>query len=109
MATPIIMPRQGNTVESCIITKFNKQVGDTVAVGDILFAYETDKAAFEEEAKEAGTVLQIFFAEGDDVPCLTNVMVIGNPGESFAEFAPNGAAPAAQTAWEKRTVASAAR
>ena len=96
MATPIIMPRQGNTVESCIITKWNKKVGDPVAVGDVLFAYETDKAAFEEEAKEAGTVLQIFFEEGDDVPCLTNVMVIGNPGESFAEFAPSaeGAAPA---------------
>ena len=100
MATPIIMPRQGNTVESCIITKFNKQVGDQVAVGDILFAYETDKAAFEEEAKEAGTVLQIFFAEGDDVPCLTNVMVIGNPGESFAEFAPKGAGEAAPAAAE---------
>ncbi len=104
MATPIIMPRQGNTVESCIITKWNKKVGDPVAVGDILFAYETDKAAFEEEAKQEGTVLQIFFEEGDDVPCLTNVMVIGNPGESFAEFdpkagsAPAEAAPAAETA-----------
>ncbi|MBR0464190.1 MAG: 2-oxo acid dehydrogenase subunit E2 [Clostridia bacterium] len=94
MATPVIMPRQGNTVESCIITKWNKQVGDQVAVGDILFAYETDKASFEEEAKVAGTMLQIFFAEGDDVPCLTNVCVIGNAGESFAEFAPAGAEPA---------------
>ena len=105
MATPVIMPRQGQSVESCIITKWNKQVGDSVAVGDILFSYETDKAAFDEEAKEAGTVLAIFFNEGDDVPCLTNVMVIGNSGESFAEFDPNGAstapaeaAPAAETA-----------
>ena len=54
MATPVIMPRQGQSVESCIITKWNKQVGDSVAVGDILFSYETDKAAFDEEAKEAG-------------------------------------------------------
>ena len=66
MATPVIMPRQGQSVESCIITKWNKQVGDSVAVGDILFSYETDKAAFDEEAKEAGTVLAIFFNEGDD-------------------------------------------
>ena len=51
MATPVIMPRQGQSVESCIITKWNKQVGDSVAVGDILFSYETDKAAFDEEAK----------------------------------------------------------
>ena len=58
MAVAVIMPRQGNTVESCIITKWNKKKGDTVAVGDILFSYETDKAAFDEEAKEAGTMLE---------------------------------------------------
>ena len=101
MAVAVIMPRQGNTVESCIITKWNKQKGDAVAVGDILFSYETDKAAFDEEAKEAGTMLDIFFEEGDDVPCLTNVCVIGAPGESVDEFRPNGegdSAPAAEGA-----------
>ena len=61
MAVPVIMPRQGNTVESCIITTFNKNPGDTVAVGDILFSYETDKAAFEETATVAGTLLANFF------------------------------------------------
>ncbi len=88
MATPVIMPRQGQSVESCIISKWNKKVGDTVNVGEILFSYETDKASFEEEAKVGGTILAIFFNEDDDVPCLTNVCVIGNPGESFAEFDP---------------------
>ena len=63
--------------------KFRQKTGDPVAVGDILFAYETDKAAFEEEAKEAGQVLAIFFEEGDDVPCLTNVMVIGSAGPAI--------------------------
>jgi len=99
MATPVIMPRQGQSVESCIISKWNKQVGDTVSEGEILFSYETDKASFEEEAKVSGTILAIFAKEDDDVPCLQNVCVIGNPGESFAEFDPNGAsasdAPAA--------------
>ena len=37
MAVAVIMPRQGNTVESCIITAWNKKPGDTVAVGDVLF------------------------------------------------------------------------
>lgn len=89
MATPVIMPRQGQSVESCIITKWHKQKGDQVAVGDILFSYETDKASFEEESKVSGVMLDIFFEEGDDVPCLTNVCVIGNPGESTAEFNPD--------------------
>lgn len=88
--TPVIMPRQGQSVESCIIGKWHKQVGDAVAVGDVLFTYETDKATFDEPAKVAGTLLAVFYAEGDDVPCLTNVCVIGQPGDSIAQFDPNG-------------------
>ncbi|MDL2206209.1 2-oxo acid dehydrogenase subunit E2 [Eubacteriales bacterium OttesenSCG-928-N13] len=95
MAIPVIMPRQGQSVESCIITKWHKQPGDSVAVGDILFSYETDKAAFDEESKVNGTLLGLFFQEGDDVPCLLNVCAIGAPGESFSDLDPNaGAAPA---------------
>ena len=95
MATPVIMPRQGQSVESCIIGKWYKQVGDKVAVGDDLFTYETDKAAFDEAAKVDGEILAIFFHENDDVPCLTNVCVIGEKGEDFSAFDPNGsAAPA---------------
>ena len=51
MASPVVLPRQGQSVESCIITQWHKQEGDTVAVGDVLFTYETDKATFEEQAK----------------------------------------------------------
>ena len=90
------MPKQGQSVESCIVTEFKKKPGDKVEVGDILFTYETDKASFEEDAKVAGTVLACFFQDNDEIPCLTNVMVIGEPGESFAEVAPGGEAPAAQ-------------
>ena len=97
MAQVVIMPKQGQSVESCIVSEFKKKVGDQVAVGDVLFSYETDKASFDEESKVAGTVLACFFADGDEIPVLTNVMVIGNPGESFAEFAPSGAAPVAAT------------
>ena len=96
MAQVVIMPKQGQSVESCIVSEFKKKVGDQVAVGDVLFSYETDKASFDEESKVAGTVLACFFADGDEIPVLTNVMVIGNPGESFAEFAPSGAAPVAE-------------
>ncbi len=94
MANVVIMPKQGQSVESCIVTEFKKKVGDKVAVGDILFSYETDKASFEEESKVEGTVLACFFKDNDEIPVLTNVMVIGKEGESFAEFAPTGAAAA---------------
>lgn len=90
MATPVIMPRQGNTVESCILTEWFVKKGDKVKEGDLLFSYETDKAAFEEESRVNGTVLEIFFNEGDDIPVLTNVCVIGEEGEDITPFIPGG-------------------
>lgn len=95
MATPVIMPRQGQSVESCIIAKWHKQKGDKVEVGDILFTYETDKATFDEEAKVAGTLIDVFFEEGDDVECLLNVCVIGDEGVDTAYFRPTGGEEAA--------------
>ena len=91
MATPVIMPRQGQSVESCIIGKWHKAVGDRVAEGDLLFTYETDKATFDETSKVSGEMLEIYFQEGDDVPCLMNVCVIGNKGEDTSSFNPHGA------------------
>lgn len=95
MSTMVIMPRQGQSVESCIIAKWYKKKGDSVAIGDLLFSYETDKASFEEESKVDGVILDIFFEEGDDVPCLSNVCAIGQPGElTVSEASVKAAEPA---------------
>ena len=91
MAIPVLMPRQGQSVESCIMGQWYKTAGEKISEGDILFSYETDKASFEEEAKKDGILLATFFEEGDEVPVLANVAVIGNEGESFDEFMPGKA------------------
>ena len=88
MAIPVIMPKQGQSVESCILTGWNKKKGDPVKKGDILFSYETDKASFEAEAEADGIILETFFADGEEIPVLTNIAVIGQPGESADEFRP---------------------
>ncbi len=98
MATPVIMPRQGQSVESCIVTKWHKRVGDAVNEGDVIFSYETDKAAFDEEAKVSGTLLAVFFEEGDDVPVLTNICAVGAAGEDYSAFAPVGSSAGATAA-----------
>jgi pyruvate dehydrogenase E2 component (dihydrolipoamide acetyltransferase) len=84
MAFSVIMPRQGQSVESCIIAKWFKKQGDAINIGDLLFSYETDKAAFDEESKVAGTILAVYAEEGDDVPVLAPVCLIGNPGEDIS-------------------------
>ena len=47
------------------------------------------------EAKLDGTILEIFFNVDDDIPVLTNVCVIGKPGEATAGFNPKNALPVA--------------
>ena len=114
MANAVIMPKAGITVESCIIGEWLKKVGDHVNVGDVLFTYETDKASFECESTAEGTLLEIFYGEGDEVPCLLNVCAVGNPGEDCsalrgaggAEAAPAAAAPAAAPAAAAAPVAA---
>ncbi len=99
MAVAVIMPRQGQSVETCIITEWLKKKGDPVKTGDILFSYETDKASFDGEAMADGILLEIFAAAGDEVPVLTNIAVIGNAGEDVNAYRPGGqAAPAAESA-----------
>ncbi|MBS1408173.1 MAG: 2-oxo acid dehydrogenase subunit E2 [Oscillospiraceae bacterium] len=88
------MPKEGITVESCIIGEWKKNVGDAVAVGDVLFTYETDKAEFECPSTAAGTLLAKFFEDGDEVPCLVNVCAVGNPGDAYEFLKPGAEAPA---------------
>ncbi len=98
MATLIVMPKQGNTVESCILTKWLIKEGEAVKAGAPLFAYETDKSAFEEAAPADGTLLKQLRDEGDDVPVMEGVCVIGQPGEDISGFL--ASAPQAQPAVE---------
>ena len=92
MATAVVMPKQGNTVESCIIVGWRKQAGDRISAGEVLCEAETDKALIEVESPADGTILSLFFQEGDEVPVMTNIAVIGDPGEDFEGLRPAGAA-----------------
>lgn len=98
MANAVLMPKAGITVESCIISTWEKKVGDEIKIGDILFTYETDKASFECESTAEGTLLEIFYGDGDEVPCLVNVCAVGAPGEDCSALRPASDAPAAEEA-----------
>jgi pyruvate dehydrogenase E2 component (dihydrolipoamide acetyltransferase) len=86
MSTAVIMPKQGQSVETCIITRWFKSKGESVSIGDILFSYETDKASFDLESPVEGILLDIFFGDGAEVPVLENVAVIGKRGETIESF-----------------------
>jgi len=86
MIVPVIMPRQGQSVESCVITNWYKSKGDSVSEGDVLFSYETDKASFEEESGVSGILVDIFYNEGEEVPVLSNVCSISVEGGAQQAF-----------------------
>ncbi len=83
MATPILLPRLGNTVESCILVDWKVAVGDTVAEGDVIAEVETDKAVMEVEASAGGTVLALLFSPGDDVEVMAEMAVVGEADEVY--------------------------
>ena len=75
------MPRQGQSVEACTIVRWLKQPGENVGSGEVLCEIETDKAAFEVESTASGTLLAQFVPEGEEVPVLTPIAAVGEPGE----------------------------
>ena len=88
MATPVEMPKLGNTVEQCLLVAWHKHKGDTVRAGEVLAEMETDKATFDLTAPTDGTVLELFFDDGAMVPVFTNVCVIGAVGEAIEDYRP---------------------
>ena len=100
----VVMPQLGNTVESCLITRWLVGVGDDVTAGTVVCEVETDKSVMEVPAGTAGTVLALLAGAGDDVPVLQAILAIGEPGEQV----PAVAAPAAQTATRTAVPDSAA-
>ncbi len=92
MATAVVLPKPGNTVESCILVSWKKQVGDQVVAGEALCDIETDKALVEVESTASGSLLALFFEEGEEIAVFTNIAAIGRPGDSFEALRPAVAA-----------------
>ncbi|MDA3811188.1 MAG: dihydrolipoamide acetyltransferase family protein [Spirochaetaceae bacterium] len=101
MADKVLMPKQGNSVESCIIVAWLKKEGDKVAIGDIICEVETDKATIEVESSFEGTLLKTFYEEEDDVPVHNLIALIGEPGEDISSYSESDQAAEADAAEEK--------
>ncbi len=95
MAKLVVMPKLGLTMTEGLVSRWLKAEGDAVKEGEPLFEVETDKLTNTIEATASGTLLKILAKEGDTLPCLAGVAVIGKPNEDISELVP-GAAPKAE-------------
>jgi pyruvate dehydrogenase E2 component (dihydrolipoamide acetyltransferase) len=107
VAHVLIMPRQGNTVESCIIVRWKASEGASVAADETICEVETDKASFDVPAGAAGMLIKILRPEGDDVPVLEPIAVIGQKGEDWRSAVGGNASPSAAAGgrWDSSTAA----
>ena len=100
MATIVVMPQLGNSVESCIIVEWTVAEGDAVSLDQTLCSIETDKSTMEVPSTAEGTVLKLLWDEGDEVPVKDPLIIVGAPGEDVSGLVPGsgaaeaGAAPA---------------
>lgn len=91
----ITLPQLGETVTEGTITRWFKQVGETVAADEPLFEVSTDKVDTEVPSPIAGTLLEIRVPEGDTVAVGTVIAVVGDSaGAPAPAAAPAAPAPA---------------
>ncbi|MFN2133157.1 MAG: dihydrolipoamide acetyltransferase family protein [Anaerolineae bacterium] len=76
MATEVILPKLGQTMEEGTIVEWLKNEGEEVQRGDVLFTVESDKATLEAEAPARGYLRKILVPAGESVPVLTTVGII---------------------------------
>jgi len=76
------MPQLGETVTEGTITRWMKQVGDTIAEDEVLFEVSTDKVDSEVPSPVAGVVTEILVPEGDTVDVGTRLAVISDGAEA---------------------------
>jgi pimeloyl-ACP methyl ester carboxylesterase len=93
MARPILMPQVGQDLTEGKIVAIHVKLGDKVKKGDIVAEVESEKATFEVEAFETGTVIELPFKVGDTAVVLKPLMIVGDEGEVAASSNVAAAAP----------------
>ena len=98
MATEIVMPKLGLTMESGAISAWLVEEGEEVQKGQALLEIATDKVTMEVEAQADGILRKILVPVGQEVPVSTTIGVIAAADEnidSYVSVAPSDPAPAA--------------
>jgi pyruvate dehydrogenase E2 component (dihydrolipoamide acetyltransferase) len=85
MVTEVILPKMGQTMKEGTIIEWVKREGDPVERGDLLFAFESDKATLEVEATTRGFLRKILVPVGQTVPILTVVALITHTADEDIE------------------------
>lgn len=98
MAKSILMPQVGQDLTEGRVIAMNVKVGDSVKKGDIVAEVESEKATFEVEAFEEGTVTEVCFGEGEMAIVLEPLIVLDGAASNGAAAKPTATATTDDTA-----------
>ncbi|MSO47534.1 MAG: 2-oxo acid dehydrogenase subunit E2 [Thermoleophilia bacterium] len=90
----VVMPQMGSSVTEGTISRWLKQVGDTVQADETIVEISTDKVDTEVPAPTAGVVLELLVAEGVTVDVGTRIAVLSTDLSAKPAAAPVAAPPA---------------
>ena len=96
MATNVVMPQLGESVTEGTVTRWLKNVGDSIKVDEAIVEVSTDKVDTEIPSPVAGVLLEIKAAQDAVIPVGGVMAIIGESG-SVAPSAPVVSAPVVQT------------
>ena len=96
MSERVTMPALGESVTEGTVTRWLKNVGDTVAVDEPLLEVSTDKVDTEIPSPVAGVLQEILVNEDDTVPVGADLAVIGDGGAPSGEQGGGEQQPAAE-------------
>ncbi|GAA4110281.1 2-oxoglutarate dehydrogenase, E2 component, dihydrolipoamide succinyltransferase [Enteractinococcus coprophilus] len=85
MSETITLPELGESVTEGTVTRWLKEVGDTIEVDEPIVEISTDKVDTEIPSPVAGTVLEILVQEDEDIEVGQALAVIGDAGESASD------------------------
>ncbi|MBI5823693.1 MAG: 2-oxo acid dehydrogenase subunit E2 [Chloroflexi bacterium] len=88
MATKVLVPRLGEGVDEVTVTKWLKQVGDTINELEPLLEVNTDKVDTEIPAPASGVILRIDMQEGQAAKVGELLAIIGVAGEAVDSVTP---------------------
>lgn len=97
MAEFILMPKLGFNMESGQLVRWHKKEGELVQIGDVLFDVLTDKTNMAIESTVSGYVRKIFAEEGETVPVIRPIAIIGTKNEDISQMLKEAAAKLGKT------------
>ncbi len=98
MATEVVMPKLGLTMERGTIGVWLKAEGDLVERGEALLEVVTDKVTMEVEAQASGVLRRVFVQAGEEVDVATPIAVIAAADEDIDHFGPPSPSPSPSSA-----------